>query len=682
MPNDPSAQHAALVRTLEAHDYRYYVLDDPAVTDVEYDAVLRALRALEEAHPELVTADSPTQRVSGEPRSGTRTVRHAVRMFSLDNSYSEEDVGEFVRRVQTGLPDGTTALFAVEPKLDGGSVEVIYEGGRIVEASTRGDGEVGEEVTVNMGKVRGLPKRIDYAGRLTLRGEIVLFRRDFEEMNARREADGLEPFANPRNAAAGSIRMLDPKEVRARPLRVVFYQLVEGPALHKSHSESLKWLDSLHIPTHRREVVTDASGLMAKVRAIDAARAGYPYEIDGAVVKVDAYRMQDMLGFTSRFPKWAIAFKFAAERATTIVREINVQVGRTGALTPVAVLDPVILAGTTVARASLHNADQIALLDVRIGDHVIIEKAGEIIPQVVGVDPSQRHEERPPFTMPDRCPSCGTKVVARLREVDKPELGMGAIVRCPNRACPAQIKAQIHYFARRFAMDIDHLGVALVDQLVDKRVAGDVADLYDLTTEQIVALERMGAKSAQNVVDSIARSRTRPLDRLLCGLGIPQVGQVAARQIAEEARTLEALLAWTEQDVRERVGGIRGFGPKMVDSVVQYFADPTQKALMGKLHARGVGAPQPVAEVSSTGPLVGTAFCVTGVLTRKREEIHALLRAAGATIHDSVKKGTTYLVAGEKTGKSKLEQSKKFGTRVVNEEEMDRLIGGGPASLA
>jgi DNA ligase (NAD+) len=670
-------RHAELVREIEAHNYRYYVLDDPSVTDADFDALLRELRALEAEHPDLVTPDSPTQRVGGEVRASIAKVRHEHRMFSLDNAYSADEMAEFHRRVLAGLPDGMPIEFAVEPKLDGGSIEVVFEGGRMVRASTRGDGEFGEDITVNARTLRGLPLRIEHTGKLTLRGEVLIFRRDLEAMNAEREAAGLEPLANARNAAAGSVRMLDPKEVRRRALRVIFYQLVEGPELHASHTESLSWLASQGLPTHRRHTKGPWESVLAAVAAIDESRDGYPFETDGAVVKVDAYRAQDILGFTSKFPKWAIAYKFAAEQAATRVRAIVVQVGRTGALTPVAVLDPVELGGTTVSRASLHNAGQIAELDVRIGDRVSIAKAGEIIPQVIRVDTAARTGEERAFEMPDRCPECGTPVTSRLREEDKPELGTEAVLRCPNRACPAQVKAAIHYFSRRFAMDVDRLGFALVEQLVDSGLVKDVADLYVLTAPQIVELERMGEKSAKNVIDSIERSRERTLDRLLCGLGIPQVGQIAARQLAERGGTLEAMLAWSPDEAREHVGSIRGFGPKMVDSVVEFFVDDAARRVMEKLAARGVGRPQP-REEAAEGPLTGSTFCVTGVLSRKREDVHSDIKRQGGAIHDSVKKGTTYLVAGEKTGKTKLDQAKKFGTRVITEAELASLLAGEP----
>lgn len=663
-------RHAALVREIEAHNYRYYVLDDPAVSDAEFDALLRELREIEAREPSLATAASPTQKVGGEVRAGVVKVKREHRMFSLDNAYSAEDMSEFVRRVREGLSDADVPRFCVEPKLDGASVEVVYDGGVIVQATTRGDGETGEDITENARTIRGVPGSIPYTGKLTVRGEVVIFRKDLEAMNREREAEGLEPFANPRNAAAGAVRMMDPREVARRPLRALFYQAVEVEQRCETHGAALAWLAQLGLPTHRKEVVVPWDGVMGAISAVDAARREYPYETDGAVVKVDSFRQQAILGFTSKFPKWAVAYKFAAERATTVVRSIEVNVGRTGALTPVAILDPVELSGTTVSRASLHNADQIRELDLRVGDRVVIEKAGEIIPQVLEVETSARVGELEPFAMPDICPACGTKAVSRLLEEDRAE----ATLRCPNRNCPAQVMAKIHYFARRFAMDIASLGLVLVQQLVDAGMVKDVADLYVLDAARVASLDRMGKKSAENVISSIAASRERTLDRLLCGLGIPQVGQVAARQLAEEGETLERMLAWSPDELRQHAGNIRGFGPKMVDSIAQFFADPVERGLMEKLVELGVGRPQPREAPAPEGPLTGSSFCVTGVLSRKREDVHADLKARGATIHESVKKGTTYLVAGEKTGKTKLDQAKKHGTKVITEAELNALL--------
>jgi DNA ligase (NAD+) len=674
----PVERHSQLMREIEAHNHRYFVLDDPVISDADFDGLLRELRALEAEHPELATPDSPTQRVGGGTRTTVVKIKHAARMLSLDNAYSDAECSEFHRRVIEGLPDAQTPRYCVEPKLDGASVEVMYEGGRLVQASTRGDGETGEEITANVRTIRSVPLRIGHTDKLTLRGEVVIYRRDLDTLNAEREASGLEPFANPRNAAAGAVRMIDPQEVARRPLRVLIYQIVEGPHMHGSQSESLDWLATLGLPTHRRHVVVDWEGVRSAIDAIESAREAYPFETDGAVIKVDSYRQQEMLGMTSRFPKWAMAFKFPAERARTRVRQILVQVGRTGALTPVAVLDPVTLAGTTVARASLHNAHMIEAMDVRVGDHVFIQKAGEVIPQVIGVDAVARSGTEMKFQMPSQCPSCGTAVVRELRQADKPELGTEAATRCTNRSCPEQVKQRIFYFARRFAMDIDHLGTALVDQLVERGMVKDVADLYRLDQEQISALERMGEKSTQNVLATIARSKLRPLERLVCGLGIPQIGQVAARQLAESAGTLEQCLSWTSDEAREHVDAIRGFGPKMVDSVVAFLEDPDQRVLLQKLVDLHVSRPQPRPEVAADGPLQGASFCVTGVLSKKREDVHSDIRAAGGEVHDGVKKNTTYLVAGDKTGKSKLDQARKSGTKVIAEKELYELIAGGP----
>jgi DNA ligase (NAD+) len=670
----PAQRHAGLVREIDAHNYRYYVLDDPIATDAEFDRLLRELRRLEEEHPALRTPDSPTQRVGGEARAQVVQVKHATRMLSLDNAYAPEELAEFHRRVVEGLPDGEVPRFCVEPKLDGAGVEVIFEGGRLVEASTRGDGTIGEDITQNVRTIRSVPLTIAHTGKITLRGEIIIYRRDHDALNVEREAQGLEPFANPRNAAAGAVRMLDPREVARRPLRAVFYQIVEGPRLHATQHESLEWLEGQGLPTHRRQRVVAWAGVAGAIDEFDKARATYPFETDGAVIKVDAYRQQDMLGMTSKFPKWAIAFKFKAEQARTRLLAIDVQVGRTGTLTPVAWLEPAVLAGTTVSRATLHNAGMIETLDVRVGDYVFIQKAGEVIPQVIRVDTEARTGEETKFQMPAACPSCGTPVVRELRDATKPELGFGAATRCPNRACPEQVKQRIFYFSRRFAMDIDRLGTVLVEHLVQGGIVKDVADLYSLTAERIATLERMAEKSAQNVFVSIERSKERTLDRLLTGLGIPQIGQVAARQLAEEGGTLERMLALTPEALREHLDAIHGFGPKMVESVAAFFADPEQRALMSKLVVLGVGRPQPRAAVAADGPLKGMSVCVTGVLSRKREDVHAAIRAAGGEVHDSVKKTTTYLVAGDKTGKSKLDQAKKYGTKVLSEVELYALI--------
>jgi DNA ligase (NAD+) len=666
--NSTSARHAELVRIIHAHDYRYYVLDDPTVTDREYDALLSELKSLEEGDPSLRTKDSPTNRVSGALRSDLRSVRHVERMMSLDNTYSEAELREFLRRVEGGLRAGADVPYCVEPKLDGASIEILYRDGRLTEGSTRGDGQSGEEITENLRTIRSLPLTIGYKGPLTLRGEVVIYRRDLSRINEARVAAGDPPFANPRNAAAGSLRMVDPRIVAARPLRALVYGVVEGPQFAASHSAALARLAELGLPTHRKEVVCKtADEILQAIARVEQDRAEYPYETDGTVIKVDSFSQQDILGATAKFPRWAIAYKFGAERANTRLLDIVVQVGRTGTLTPVAVLEPVPLAGTTVSRASLHNGDIIEGLDVRIGDVVSIEKAGEIIPQVIAVDREARNGTERRFEMPTKCPVCGTPVERREGEVAR---------RCPNRRCPAVVTGAIIHYSRRYAMDIDQLGESLVDQLVKSGLVKDVADLYDLTAETLANLERMGKKSADNVVAGIAASKERTLGRLITGVGMEHIGQVAAVQLAQTAGSLQGLLAWAPEQVHEIVDGIAGFGPKMADSVARFLADEEQRQLLVRLLERDVSRPEPVQTSAAEGPLSGMSFCVTGVLSRKREDVHAAIRAAGGAIHDGVKKGTTYLVAGEKVGKSKLDLARKHGTKVIDEAALERLLRG------
>ncbi|HEX6272009.1 MAG TPA: NAD-dependent DNA ligase LigA [Polyangiaceae bacterium] len=665
---NPKARHAELVTEIAAHDYRYHVLDDPVISDADYDALYAELRALEAAHPELGHADSPTQRVGNAPRGQLKTVPHVAPMMSLDNTYNESDLAEFLRRVRTGLREGAEVAFCVEPKLDGASVEVLYRDGRLAGGSTRGDGSTGEDITPNLRTIRSLPLTIDYEGPLTLRAEIVIYRRDLAKINEERVAQGEAPFANPRNAASGSLRMLDPRVVARRGLRAFVWQVLEGPAIAPSHSAALERVAELGLPTHRKHCVSKSQAeILEAVHRLDAERRDYPYETDGAVVKVNDFSQQAILGATAKFPRWAIAYKFGAERATTKVLGIDVGVGRTGTLTPVALLEPVELAGTVVSRASLHNEQIVGQLDIRVGDQVVIEKAGEIIPQVVSVQHTARSGNETPFSMPEACPSCGAKVERTPGEV---------AVRCPNPLCPDQVKGSIFHFTRRFAMDIDHLGESLIEQLVRTGLVKDVSGLYELDAPKLEALERMGKKSAENVIQSIAASKERTLDRLLTGLGIEHVGQVAARQLAEAVGSLDVLLSWKEEEVPERLAGVSGFGPKMVESVRAFLANPVERALLEKLRAHGVSRPQPKHEVVSDGPLSGLSFCVTGVLTRRREDVHADIRKAGGDVHDKVKKGTSYLVAGDKVGKAKLDGAKKFGAQVIDEAGLDALLRG------
>lgn len=672
----PAARHAALVELIAEHNRAYYTLDAPVISDAEYDKLFRELRALEAAHPDLVTASSPTQRVGSVLTEGFGKVVHAHRMMSLDNAYEESDLRDFDRRVRDGLREGERVRYVCEPKIDGLSIEVAYRGGKLVQAATRGDGTIGEDVTANLRTIRALPLTIADPRDLTVRGEVLIYREDLETINEARVAAGEEAFMNPRNAAAGSLRQKDPRKTAERPLRVFFYDLVER--VFETQHEMLRGLHALGLPTHRREhVADDLEAVLAFIADFDVKRRTLPYETDGVVVKVDSFGQREHLGATSRFPRWATAFKFAPEQARTVVRAITCDVGRTGALTPVVDLDEVLLAGTMVARASLHNLDYVAIKDVRVGDTVLIEKAGEIIPQVVSVDLDVRPSDTVPWAPPQSCPVCATPV--------KREEGVAAL-RCPNVACAGRRKASIFYFTRRSAMDIDRLGWALVEQLVDGGLVGDVAELFELPQRRaaLLELERMGPKSVDNVLAAVEVARAgRTLARLLTGLGIPLVGEVAARAVAERYGTLRGLLDTPPDDVRAQLAELHGIGEKIAESVAAWLEEPANRDVCERLLALGVRAEQPPPAAPREGPLTGSSFCVTGVLSRPREQVHESIRAAGGEIHDSVKKGTTYLVAGEKVGASKLDTARKRGTRVLDEAQLLVLLEGGtlpPAS--
>lgn len=662
---DHRIEHERLVREVRAHDYRYYVLDDPSIDDHAYDRLYAQLKSLEANHPDLVTADSPTQRVGNEPRTDLSSVQHVAPMMSLDNTYSRGDLLEFDRRVRGGLTDGTLIQYCVEPKLDGASVEILYRGGKLAGGSTRGDGKSGEEIGTNLKTMRGLPLTIDYAGDLTLRAEVVIYRRDLEAINLQREQQGQAPFANPRNAASGSLRMLDPRIVASRRLRALVWQVLEGEFAPR-HSAALSQLAELHLPTHGKHTTCDTiEEVMQAIEAIEQGRADFEYEIDGAVIKVDSYHQQGILGATAKFPRWAIAYKFGAEQQSTQLLDISVQVGRTGTLTPVAHLRPVALAGTTVSRASLHNQDHIDRLDVRIGDTVLVEKAGEIIPQVVAVDAHKRAGSETPFRLPEQCPVCNTQVKKIEGE---------AAIRCPNVRCPAQVHGAVLHFSRRYAMDIDHLGQTLISQLIEAELVSNVADLYELRHEQLLSLDRIGEKTAANVVRAIQASKAQPFERLLTGLGIDLIGQVAASQLAREFRTLSSLLDQEPEEARRRAAEIAGFGDKMADSLAKYLSGTSERALLGRLAELGVSRAAEEESPVQQGPLSGSSFCVTGVLSKKRSDVQNDIRSAGGEVFDSVKKGTSFLVAGEKVGKSKLAQAKRQGSQVITEAQLYAMM--------
>jgi DNA ligase (NAD+) len=660
----PAERVAELRRLIERARDQYYLDNAPEISDAEYDALEAELRAIEAEHPELVTPDSPTQRVGGRASELFASVRHASPLLSLDNAYGREELAAWAARLQRAIglePRG----FVVEPKIDGFSIAVRYRAGRFERAVTRGDGLVGEDVTANVRAIDSIPKTLKEKGaNVEARGEVFMPRQAFRELNARREAEGQPPFANPRNAAAGSVRIKDSQITAGRALEAYFYALL--PAVRSQH-EVLERLQALGLatnPVNRRcqtlEEVQEA------IDAIEAGRHELPYEIDGAVVKLDSVALQEEAGATSKFPRWAIAYKFPAEQATTTVRGIAVHVGRTGVLTPVADLAPVVLAGTTVRSAGLHNEEEVARKDVRVGDTVLIEKAGEIIPQVVRVVLSERPADAVPFALPSECPVCGTPVVREEGEVAS---------RCPNVLCPAKRREALLHFASRTGMDIQGLGEALVDQLVARGIASDVADVYALDTETLAGLERMGKKSAANLMAEIETSKSRPLHRVLYALGLRHVGERAARVLARRFGTMAAL-ADAPLDVLVDVHEI---GPKTAESVRAFFDAPVHRTLVERLAAAGVSMTAEAAPAAlEHRTLEGMSVVLTGTLpTMSREQARAHIEALGGRVASSVSKKTDLVVAGEAAG-GKLDKARELGIPIIGEEDLARLLEGAP----
>ncbi|MDX2167357.1 MAG: NAD-dependent DNA ligase LigA [Deltaproteobacteria bacterium] len=671
--SEPSAkitrEVARLRRELAEHNARYYVDDAPTISDAEYDALFRRLAELEERYPALRTSDSPTQRVGAEPAARFAAVRHTLPMLSLDNAMSEEELREFDARVRKLLRSEAPIEYVAEPKLDGLAVEVVYVDGALSVASTRGDGFTGEDVTPNVRTIRNLPKRLVAPtrgpappARLEVRGEVVFPRAAFAQLNAARAAAGEPPFANPRNAAAGSLRQLDAQITRSRPLRLYVYspgEIVGGPALAR-HSELLAALTAWGFETSpRTRTCVGADALVAYHAEIGAARAALEYEVDGIVAKVDSLDWQRRLGEVSRSPRWAIAFKFKAQQAETRVNNIVPSVGRTGTLTPVAELEPVQVGGVTISNASLHNMDEVRRKDVRIGDTVLIERAGDVIPYVVRVLVEKRRGREREFAMPSACPVCGGTVVR--------EEGAAAY-RCINLECPAQRREVLRHYASKHALNIDGLGDKLVAQLLDAGLVRDVADLYQLTVEQLAALERMGEKSATNLVNAIAATRENtPLDRLINGLGIPQVGERTASLLAERFGDLRALM---DAD-QETLSGVRDIGPETAREIHAFFREPSNRQLITRLLA--VVTPVAPAPRRRGGPLAGKTLVITGTLSAPRDAIVERIEAAGGKVTGSLSRKTDFLVAGEDPG-SKIEKAKTLGVPVIDERELDRRL--------
>ncbi len=645
---------------LRRHEYLYYVLDNPAITDAEFDRLMRQLRQLEDEHPEYASPDSPSNRVGGKPREGFVKVRHSSAMLSLDNALNDGELREFDRRVRNLLED-RPHLYAAELKLDGLSMAVQYENGRMRLAITRGDGEVGEDVTENARTIHALPLRVDSTlPRFEVRGEVVMLKRHFDALNAERERQGLPRYANPRNSAAGSLRMLEPSVTASRKLDFYAYQfLVDGKAHFPGHWESLDRMKELgfKVNPHRRQCA-GLEELLAFCADCEGKRDEYPYEIDGVVAKVDSIAQQQTLGWTAKAPRWAIAIKFPARQEETIVEDIGVQVGRTGTLTPVAFLKPVTVSGVTVSRATLHNEDEIERLGVQIGDRVLIERSGDVIPKVVRV--VAEGEGRRPFRMPSHCPVCGGEVSRAEGE---------AATRCVNTNCPARLKESVLHFASRGVMDIDGMGSALVDQLVDRGLVKSVADLYSLKLEQLTSLDRMGEKSAARVLDNIERSRKQPLPRVLNGLGIPFVGERTAQILADHFGSLDEIASAGPEklQVAEEVG------PKVSQGIGGFFHESRNRELIERLREAGLQFTHQVRRVVG-GKLEGKVFVLTGTLPNlTREDAKARIEAAGGKVTDSVSKKTSYLVAGEAAG-SKLAKAQQLGVAVLSEEDLIALM--------
>ena len=670
--NDPQPESEAARRIrklreeLERHNYLYYVLDAPEISDAEYDRLFRELQKLESEHPELITPDSPTQRVGAAPATEFGSVRHRVPMLSLDNAFGHEEFLEFDRRVKRGLGLEADAEvdYVCELKIDGLAISLTYIDGGLVTGATRGNGVEGEDITNNIKTIKAVPLRLrpghDYAGVIEARGEVYLSREEFDRINAEREERDEPRFANPRNAAAGSVRQLDPRVTASRKLSIFCYALGEtGDLSFDTHCDILHFLRDAGFPVNRNfELVRGAEAVLAFCDRWETERHKLSYDTDGVVIKVNSLDDQHTLGFVSRSPRWAIAYKYAPEQAETVINDIIVQVGRTGALTPVAVMDPVLLAGSVVSRATLHNEDEIRRKEIRIGDRVIIQKAGEVIPEVVRVITEARDGDEREFEMPTHCPVCGSEVV-------KPE--GEAVARCSGIACPAQIKQRIRHYVSRGALDIQGIGPALIDQLVQAGLVRDPADLYALTPEQLAGLERMGTKSAENAVRAVQAAKAPTLGRLIFGFGIRYVGETVAELLAAHFGSLETLA----EAPLETLLAIPGIGPQIANSVFIFFRQEQTHVLLAKLRDAGV-RPQ-AALPAGEGPFSGKTFVFTGTLSIPREEAEAEVKALGGKAASSVSKNTDYVVIGEKAG-SKADKARALNVRILTEEEFNKLL--------
>ena len=652
---------------LREHDHRYYVLAQPSISDQEYDRLMQELLELEHAHPGLVTPDSPTQRVGGQPTKEFQTVTHAVPMLSLSNTYNEDEVKDFDRRVGSMLGKDPYR-YVCELKFDGVAISLVYEGGILVRGATRGDGTQGDEITQNLKTIRSIPLRSMVRKKgleaFEVRGEVYMKRDDFRKMNEEREMVGERPFINPRNSAAGTLKLQDPKTVATRPLNFVAYYLRSEAVGLASHYENLKILSDLGFPVSKHSrLCRNLDEVIRYWREWEDRREDLPYDIDGVVVKVDSIRQQERLGTIARSPRWAIAFKFAARQVATILRDIKLQVGRIGTMTPVAELEPVFVGGTTVSRATLHNEDYIKELDIRLGDTVVVEKGGDVIPKVSSVVLEKRPRGTRPFVMPGKCPECGSKISRPAGEANS---------YCENSECPAQVRARIEHFAHRGAMDIEGLGEAVVDQLVSLKFIQSYADLYELHRKRdpLVKLERWGEKSVDNLLAAIEESKKRPFSRVLFAIGIRHVGAGVAQLIVNEYRSMDGLMQASQEELQQ----IQGIGPRIAESICRFFEDKHNQKIIDRLRKAGLQFEEKQKRAAAGSPLVGKTFVLTGTLSScSREEAKQRIEELGGRVSSSVSKKTDYVVVGEDPG-SKLNEAKKLGVQTLNEESFLKLM--------
>ena len=676
--SEAQARHARLAEEIRRHDHAYYVQAQPTIGDQAYDKLYRQLLDLEQEFPSLVSPDSPSQRVGGSPVREFAPSTHLVPMLSLDNTYSKEEVVAFVNRVVKLLP-GAKLGWIVEPKVDGLAVNLRYERGVFISGSTRGDGTTGDDITANLRTIRSIPTRLicgsgEPPRMLEVRGEVFLTKAGFEKINADRRASGEELFANARNAAAGSLKQLDPRIVARRPLDVVIYGLgrVETAGSQPAGQGALlEWLKGLGFKTPERTwTCVSPEELIEAIAELDAARKGFGYETDGAVIKLDSFAQREKAGFTSKAPRWAIAYKYASEQAQTRLRSITVQVGRTGALTPVAELEPVLLAGSTISRATLHNEDYIRDKDIRLGDLVTIEKAGEVIPAVVEVVADSRTGGEKKFQFPKTCPECGSKISRAGRGEDAGE--DGSVWRCLNPDCPAQVRGRLEHWCSRGVMDIEGGGEVLVRQLASSGLVRDVADLYNLSLSALMGLERMGEKSAKNFLDGLEQSKARDSWRLLLGLGILHVGTGVSKALCRSHATIGDIFASSVDQLRN----CEDVGEVIANSLVQWHGDPRNRELLKRLRAAGLNFQSSLFNPDAVaGIFAGQTFVLTGTLpTLKRDDAAARIEARGGKVSGSVSKKTSCVVAGEDAG-SKLEKAIQFGVPVIDEAEFLRRCG-------